>query len=113
MLAGDDLWLCYLPLIEERPDVDDEDHDHEDDPTSKRAHAPTQKFLIEEETHRERSDDLSYPIDNIIKRSRTDVEQGAVVVVELYMQKMISFRNNKEIGMEMYAMCRTSSKRRT
>ena len=70
-------------MVEVRPDVDDEDHEEEDEPAREGAEAACEAALVEEEADRDGPDDLREPVDEVVERASADVEQRAVVVVEL------------------------------
>ena len=74
-------------LVEVRPDVDDEDQDEEREPASVGTDAPADAALIEEETHEDGTDHLGEPVDEIVQRPGTDVEDRAVVVVEFCVRR--------------------------
>ena len=62
--------------------MDDEDQDEEREPASVGTDAPADAALVEEETHEDGTDHLGEPVDEVVQRPGTDVEDRAVVVVE-------------------------------
>lgn len=70
-------------LVEVGPDVDDEHHAHQDAPAAERAEATREAPLVEQEADADGADDLREPVDEVVERTRTDVEQRGVEVVEL------------------------------
>ena len=63
---GDHMRICS-PLVKIGPNVHNKDHDKNDNPTDKGAHAPSVPFLIEDDiSDKEGTKDLSGPVDEIV-----------------------------------------------
>lgn len=63
--------------------MDDEDHHEKDTPAGQRTDAPTNALLIEQESDSNRTDNLREPVDEVVERACTDIEERPVVIVEL------------------------------
>ena len=75
-------WYHSL-LVKVRPDVHDEYHDEQDNPSGPSTHAPGEALLVKQETNGDGSNHLSNPVQKVVKSSASDIEQCTVVLVKL------------------------------
>ena len=64
--------------------MDDEDHNEEYEPADVGTDAPADTALVEEKTHADGADHLGEPVNKVVQRASTDVEDCAVVVIEFW-----------------------------
>ena len=69
-------------LVEERPDVDDKDHNEQNAPAGEGTQTPTETPLVKHEPDTNGADYLSEPIDKVVERARPDIEQSTVEIVK-------------------------------
>lgn len=70
-------------LVEICPDIHDEYHDEQDNPSGPSTHAPGEALLVKQETNGNGSDHLSNPVQEVVEGSAPDIEQCTIVFVEL------------------------------
>lgn len=75
---------AYAPLVEVRPDVHNKHHDEQDTPSRECTQATAEPSLVKQEPNADRPHYLREPVHEVIQRPGTDIEDGAVVVIELY-----------------------------
>ena len=63
--------------------MDDEDHAEEDEPANEGTEATADVGLVKKQTNRDSANHLREPVHEVVQRPSTDVEDGAVEVVEL------------------------------
>lgn len=71
------------PLVKVHPNVDGEDHHEKDTPAGQCADASADALLIEQESDSDRTDNLREPVDEVVERPCTDIEQRPIVIIEL------------------------------
>ena len=75
--------IIRSPLVEVSPNVYDEYHHEDDNPSNKGANSSPVPFLVEDDVaDEERTKDLSRPVHEIVQSPSTNCEDGSVVIVE-------------------------------
>lgn len=104
-----------FPLVEEPPDVDDENHAEEDRPAGKGTHAPGERGTIEKEgSNGHRAYNLREPINQVVQRPRTNVKERVVIIIKFYTKSSSHYTSPDIQYIEnTHARCKTNSTPRT